>query len=592
MNIYKYIKKNKFILLLILIVVIVILVFLIDKLFILNKSHFINYNEFNNNKILIIGNFHSKNESGFKKILEYLKLEYKFSNINDINNDIDNYNIIYSPNQPIDSSLYPNKKFIFGPHFSVFPDDNSLLLINNKFNNSIYIQPSEWAAKAWINKISKEYLPIKVFPFPVNTDKFKPLDNVDNNNVFIYFKRRKPEELEYLEKFLKTKNINYKIFNYIKRYEEIDYLNYLQTCKYGIILGAHESQGFAIQEALSSNIPLLVWSASSMNQEYGSNFEDIPCISVPYWDNRCGEIFYEDVDLENTFNKFIVNLNNYKPREYILENLSTEKCSERFLELIKSIIINNNIIDKFTLNTNNNFTMTCVSGFWAVKNKINKDYLEFFTNTLPLNCPYVFFTSKENIENIKEFRKEYPTYFLERNIIDFKTYKLGMNNETNEIHVPSKELGLIWLEKMNLVMEASIINPYKTEWFCYIDAAIPIYRDIPPSDNIFPNPEKINLLSKTQINYSSSENISKDELDTIKKWNYIHNISGTAFILHISIIKYIYNLFYEYLDKCRTETNKFVCYSDQCIWTRIYIDYPELFNKIGDTYGQIIKELS
>ena len=28
-----------------------------------------------------------------------------------------------------------------------------------------------------------------------------------------------------------------------------------------------------------------------------------------------------------------------------------------------------------------------------------------------------------------------------------------MTNETNSTHVPSKELGLVWLEKINLVLE-------------------------------------------------------------------------------------------------------------------------------------------
>ena len=42
---------------------------------------------------------------------------------------------------------------------------------------------------------------------------------------------------------------------------------------------------------------------------------------------------------------------------------------------------------------------------------------------------------------------------------------------------------------------------------------------------------------------------------------------------------------------CIYETNNFICYSDQCILSRLYLDYPELFNKIGDGYGQIIKEL-
>ena len=167
-----------------------------------------------------------------------------------------------------------------------------------------------------------------------------------------------------------------------------------------------------------------------------------------------------------------------------------------------------------------------------------------------------------------------------------------MNNETDNTHVPSKELGLIWLEKMNLVLEASKLNPYNSEWFCWIDAGICSYRDKMPSNNLFPNPDKLNLLSKTQINYSSSEDISNYDLQKIKNWDYVHNFAAGCFIIHISIIKRIHELFYKYLDICILETTQFTCYSEQSILTRIYIDYPELFNKVGNGYGQIVLELS
>ena len=252
---------------------------------------------------------------------------------------------------------------------------------------------------------------------------------------------------------------------------------------------------------------------------------------------------------------------------------------------------NQNINNFIGSDTQSIYNFTCVSGYWFVDNKHGNKFNDWFNNTLAINCPYVFFTSKDNIEKIKSFRKEYPTYFIEKNIIDFKTYKLNMSNHTNSSHVPSKELGLIWLEKINLVLEASIINPYKSEWFCWIDAGICIYRDVAPSDKPFPNPNKMHLLSKTQINYCKTDNISNEELNKIKEWKYIHNVSGN-FIIHISIIKKIHNLFYKYLDMCILETNNFICYSEQCILSRIFIDYPDLFNKIGDSYGQIISILS
>ena len=271
-------------------------------------------------KILIIQTYHFKNQEAIEKMLDFLKYEYKNGSLEDIKD----FDVIFSPNIPIDTSKYPNKKFIFGPHFSVFPD-SKLYTINNSNNNSIYIQPSDWAANSWINVGANTILPIKTFSFPVNTVKFKPVPKNKRTKVYIYYKRRQPSELLFLKSFLKEKNIKVEVFDYLNKYPEKKYLKYLQKAKYGIILDAHESQGFAIEEALSCNVPLLVWNVKHMSQEYRSQYTDIPATSIPYWDNRCGEFFYNKDDFRKTYNKFIKNLSNYKPREYILENLSLKK---------------------------------------------------------------------------------------------------------------------------------------------------------------------------------------------------------------------------------------------------------------------------
>jgi len=283
-------------------------------------------------KILIIGWAHHKNITGLKLLLHNINYEYKVGNVDEINS----FDIIYSPDNPINTSLYPSKKFIFGPHFSIFPS-NKLLGINNIYNNSIYIQPSVWVCELWKNYDAEKFIPIKVFPFPVEVDKFCPNQNNYKNEVFIYFKRRNPQELEYVKHFLNNKNISYKIFDYVQKYNEDDYLHCLQNAKYGIIIDAHESQGFAIQEALSCNVPLLVWNTSVMSQEYGSNYQNIPCSSIAYWDERCGEYFYKVEEFETTYNKFINKLETYNPRAYIMDNLSPQKCGEQFIELIASI---------------------------------------------------------------------------------------------------------------------------------------------------------------------------------------------------------------------------------------------------------------
>lgn len=288
-------------------------------------------------KVLFIkSGIHPKN---LNFILNCKKIEFTFVNhVNEIDNlNISDYYVVYSPCEPIDVSKYPNTKFIFGPHFSVFPKKTHMDMIRNN-NNVVYIQPSDWVVNLWRNNPNCNNINIKPFAFGVETEKFcekLPIEN--RSQVFVYFKRRKPEELNAILNLLRSKNIEFKIFNYVSRYSEEEYITYLQNSKYGIWLDAHESQGFALEEALSCNVPLLVWNVASMNQEEGANYIDIPATTIGYWDNRCGEYFYNQSELEETFCRFLSKIETYTPREYVLENLSVDVCEQKLLDTIENI---------------------------------------------------------------------------------------------------------------------------------------------------------------------------------------------------------------------------------------------------------------
>jgi hypothetical protein len=275
-------------------------------------------------------NLHVKNREFIEVMVRMLGWEFG------IGNEIENYDIIYSPIDPIDTSKYKEKKFIFGPHFSVYPDHKVESITYT--NNCVYIHPSEWAANIW--KIYDISLKNRVysFSFPVNVDKFSPIKSIEERDkVFVYYKRRDPRELEFLENFLRVNNINYRIFDYVRRYSETEYLNYLRESRYGIILDAHESQGFAIEEALSCDVPLFVWNVSNMRQEYGSDYPKYYATSIAYWDSRCGEYFYKWEELLEKFIIFMNKLRDYRPREYILDNLTVDKCANRLKELVEKI---------------------------------------------------------------------------------------------------------------------------------------------------------------------------------------------------------------------------------------------------------------
>ena len=275
---------------------------------------------------------HPKNHHSIKS---YKKVTlYEINNVALIDTfDLSMFDCVYSPSSPINVEKYPNTKFLFGPHFSVFPEKNQMDIIRR--NNVIYTQPSKWAAKTWRDNDLCKNIRVEPLPFGVDTEKFKNTSSEEKDCVFIYFKNRDPKLLNIMKTFLMSVGIKKcVIFNYTLKYEENTYIEYLKKSKYGIWIGTHESQGFALQEALSMGVPLLVWNVMSMNEEYRSNYADIPATTIPYWDERCGEYFTNLQDLPNTFNLLISKIDTYKPREYVLEKLSMDVCEKRLIELI------------------------------------------------------------------------------------------------------------------------------------------------------------------------------------------------------------------------------------------------------------------
>ena len=233
--------------------------------------------------------------------------------------------------------------------------------------------------------------------------------------------------------------------------------------------------------------------------------------------------------------------------------------------------------------------LTCVSGFWKIKNKHGNKFLEWFKTTLQINCPYVFFSTKEDIELIKSFRKNLPTYYIECNIEDFYTYQYKDKMMTHPIHCPSVELNLVWNEKLILMEKAMKVNPFNSDFFCWVDAGICTYRTINPPQQSFPHPNKLNKLPKDKFIYSSSTQFNPNE---VTKKNYYHHISGT-YILHKDIIHNFTDMYKLYMSKIFMDDNinKSNFWTDQVILTHIFKKFPHKFYKMCDGYGTIFKEL-
>jgi len=64
----------------------------------------------------------------------------------------------------------------------------------------------------------------------------------------------------------------------------------------------------------------------------------IPATSVPYFDERCGMKFRDLAEFKKQLPAFLTALRDgrFSPRDYILENLTVEKCAQHFLDIVNS----------------------------------------------------------------------------------------------------------------------------------------------------------------------------------------------------------------------------------------------------------------
>ena len=289
-------------------------------------------------KFLRIGTAHTKNIRGFELLAQ--EANASLNAVDSIRDVIfDTYDLVWIPQGFYHSIQFPNVKHIlYGPQNFVFPNEPWIYKFEPLMTKSLYTCLSEYVLKIW-EQFPSLCMPVKPLPFPVDVERFSPNNSEKTYDCFVYFKSRSLQELQTIETILQQLNYKYIVFRY-GYYNEEDYILNVNKCRFGIWFGAHESQGFALQEVLSMNVPLIVYNVKSLNDEINTQGNhsyleykdsyDLSATSCPYFDERCGLIIYHLNELHIAIVKIDTNV--YSPRTYVLENLSPKVCYERLIQ--------------------------------------------------------------------------------------------------------------------------------------------------------------------------------------------------------------------------------------------------------------------
>lgn len=206
-----------------------------------------------------------------------------------------------------------------------------------------YLQHSEWA-----NEVYKPYFGdrCEIWAVGIDTDKWQPTPQLEKSTDFLIYNKirwnRQTKAVEMLDpiyKELEKRGLSYKELRY-GSYQPGEYQEALSRCRAMIFLCEHESQGIAYQECLASNVPILAWDNGKCldPNRFTWGQPDIPATSVPYWDDRCGVKFADIDEFPDKLAQFMDLLasDKFAPRDYILENLTLEKCAQHYLNILKA----------------------------------------------------------------------------------------------------------------------------------------------------------------------------------------------------------------------------------------------------------------
>ena len=201
----------------------------------------------------------------------------------------------------------------------------------------------EWVRQMWEPFLGQR---VAALPIGIETDVWCPSKKDPNHiRVILYDKVR--WERERFEKTLvapiraelERQNVTSDVIRY-GMYREATYREMLRGAHAMIFLCEHETQGFAYQQALSAGVPILAWDRGGLwrDPEFYPRIEQFgPVSSVPYWDSRCGMKFLDADGFKSVLPGFLNRLASFKPREFILDNLTLEQCAQRFIDLVAEV---------------------------------------------------------------------------------------------------------------------------------------------------------------------------------------------------------------------------------------------------------------
>lgn len=203
-----------------------------------------------------------------------------------------------------------------GPNIVVAPQEKGELLLDPRIDRIVV--PSNWVASFYEKEAPALRGKLCVWPVGIDTDYWKPTDGA--RKCAVLYNKKQNEISSKITEVLKRRGVPFETVIY-GQYTAARYLALLRRAFAVVWLSRSESQGLALLEALSANVPALIWDPGEGVYHSKALKRDFSftCSSAPYFDERCGLRFQNAEEFKRLWPRFIERQDTFKPRAFIFD---------------------------------------------------------------------------------------------------------------------------------------------------------------------------------------------------------------------------------------------------------------------------------
>jgi hypothetical protein len=176
-------------------------------------------------------------------------------------------------------------------------------------------------------------------PCGVDADVWKPAGNDGDGRIgLVYWKSGEESFCEQVERIVEQCGLEPRRVRSMHGEHAIfsaaDYRKLLDQSAIGIFLSTFETQGLALAEAWSMDVPTVVWDPQGTAQWRGRTFNSRS--SAPYLTPMTGRRWRTIDELEPVLRSVIAERSTFQPREWVLANMTDAICSRALMNIISA----------------------------------------------------------------------------------------------------------------------------------------------------------------------------------------------------------------------------------------------------------------